>query len=600
MPIPVIATESTDVANKAESNAPDSILLSVGEQPPVEKQVAEQEEEQVPAPVFEVAVAPASPPQRSFSQSPPEPQTSTETVTRSDATGQSNHEDGAITFADWVAGFGAGNAPPTQAETTTITITSTRKNIFRQVRTVNYGTIYSDEAKTMPIGQRILARADTEDEFKDADGFLIYEESGVNILEDDTTETLADNPRVAYDAGAHFVTTVEVELTDENGDTVLDGQNNPIMVVRRVEYTEEQLKYFQQHGSFTLADKQTNLPDLNPRTRTKVAGVKNEFLQGGAGGRLDETVCDLCISYSTNSKGKLLNGKGKLLNGDGVFTEGGEARIIISGQVSNRGSLNLATATFGGQKLGGDAADGVAFFRGFDDVPITNDTENGYDHTSAGLAHNYAGLYSSTDLGAPVSGTSTASWNGRIRTLGWFDFDMDFTLRVTFGNDNTGTLNVAELRNSKNRKQFLQITNATYDANGVVSGTILIDEDDDNFGIGPQYGFLSGLIGAEGAVVAFLSSGSNKAETGTTGEKEDITDGSHRFGFAGGFVAHPTAIAAPANTEVTIEDWTGSFAKALPSGVKKHTLNQDDPLNQFLLRKDPAKRPSWKKKEGGS
>ncbi|MCA8834515.1 MAG: hypothetical protein K8953_05455, partial [Proteobacteria bacterium] len=333
------------------------------------------------------------------------------------------------------------------------------------------------------------------------------------------------------------------------------------MIDKPIDLTPEQIKHINAQAML-----ESTLEDVFPtRTRTKVAGVKNEFLQGGAGGRLDETVCDLCISYSTNSKGELLNGEGKLLNNDGIFREGGEARIIISGQVANRGSLNLATATFDGRKLGGDAADGVAFFRGFDDIPESQDPkphEPTYTHSHAGLAHNYAGLYSGTDLGAPVSESGSASWNGRIRTIGWFNFDTDFTLRVNFG---TQKLNVSRLINPQNKNQWLQITNAEYDENGVVSGTIIIDEDMEDRGIQAQYGFLSGLIGAEGAVVAFLSSGTNHEDNdATSGTKEDITDGSHRFGYAGGFVARPGVVA---NTDVRIDAWTGGFDNPLPRGA---------------------------------
>ena len=540
LPIPVIATESTDVANNLDTRAPDSILLSVGEQPPVEKQEEEQEQKQVqdPPPVFEVAVAPASPPQRSFSQSPPEPQTSTETVTRSDATGESNHDDGIVTFADWVASFGAGNAPPTQAETQTITITSTYA--YPESRTtghqrVVYGTVYSDDAKTIPIGQKILGNAATS--FKDENGFLTDLDGGELIL------------------------TTRVRATDRDGNPLSHTNGDPIMIDKPIELSAQLIGHINAQAMI-----ESTLEDVTPtRTRTKVAGVKNEFLQGGAGGRLDETPRDA-----------------------------GPA-----GQVSNRGSLNLATATFDGRKLGGDAADGVAFFRGFDDIPESQDPkphEPTYTHSHAGLAHNYAGLYSGTDLGAPVSESGSASWNGRIRTIGWFNFDTDFTLRVNFG---TKKLNVSRLINPQNKNQWLQITNAEYDENGVVSGTIIIDEDMEDRGIQAQYGFLSGLIGAEGAVVAFLSSGTNHEDNdATSGTKEDITDGSHRFGFAGGFVARPGVVA---NTDVRIDAWTGGFDNPLPRGAKKHTLNQDDtPLNQFLLRDDPAKRPSWKKTEGGS
>ena len=535
LPIDVtIAPTGANTADNLETRAPDSIFLSVDEQPPVEKQEEEQEEVkkqvQDPPPVFEVAVAPARPPQRSFSQSQPEPQTSTETVTRSDATGESNHDDGIITFADWVADFGAGNAPPTQAETQTITITSTYA--YPESRTtghqrVVYGTVYSDDAKTIPIGQKILGNAATS--FKDENGFLTDLDGGELIL------------------------TTRVRATDRDGNPLSHTNGDPIMIDKPIELSAQLIGHINAQAMI-----ESTLEDVTPtRTRTKVAGVKNEFLQGGAGGRLDETVCDLCISYSTNSEGKLLNGEGKLLNNDGIFREGGEARIIISGQVSNRGSLNLATATFDGRKLGGDAADGVAFFRGFDDIPPSKDPaphEPTYTHSHAGLAHNYAGLYSGTDLGAPVSESGSASWNGRIRTIGWFNFDTDFTLRVNFG---TKKLNVSRLINPQNKNQWLQITNAEYDENGVVSGTIIIDEDMEDRGIQAQYGFLSGLIGAEGAVVAFLSSGTNHEDNdATSGTKEDITDGSHRFGFAGGFVARPGVVA---NTDVRIDAWTGGF-----------------------------------------
>ena len=516
LPIPVIATESTDVANNLESTAPDSILLSVGEQPPVDtvksadstttppadtpivqvqkqepkpkpkpKQEAkpapppapapkvptpdsqEQVEKQIPAPVFEVAVAPARPPQRSFSQSQPEPQTSTETVTRSDATGESNHDDGAITFADWTGSFSfSGDKKlPTQAETTTITITAT------------------------PISAS------------------------------------------------------------------------------------------------------------TPTTRTKTAGIKNEFLQGGVGGRLDETV------YRTDSTGKFLNSDGNLLNNDGVFTKEGEARVIISGLVANRGGLNFATATFGGRKLGGKATNGVAFFRGFGALnPTTVSTgASAYSYTVSGTrvnneVHNYAGLYSGTNLGAPVNTTDPeASWNGRLRSIGYYDFDTDFTLIVKFS---TRKLEVTKFTNPKNANQTFEIkeNDASYDANGVITGIVRFKRGDV---VATNIGVLTGLIGADGAVGAFLATGQNNENGGNTltaqGDKNGLLFGFGSHGYAGGFVASPTAVA---NEDVTIDAWTGSFDN-LRRDVKRFTLNNGEPRNAFLLRDDPAKRPNWKKKEGG-
>ena len=552
LPIPgPIATESTDVANNLESNPPDSILLSVGEQPPVEKQEAEQEEEQVPAPVFEVVLAPASPPQRSFSQSQPEPQTSTETVRRSDATGESNHEDGAITFADWVASFGAGNAPPTQAETRPKTITARAK--FKRRAGTN-AIVYNDQGQILAKnGGGILTY--TDEVIKNAGGDK-HANGDPIILTTSTTITITAPPSgrersTAYDANGNVIPDLRASSTNYD-------VGNDINILERVTLTQSQLDYIAENA---MIQDDTRTLDNALRTRTDTEGVKNQFLQGvdALGGRLDE----------------------------------GPAGVVHS-----RGSLNLATATFGGRKLGGDAADGVGFFRGFTTENPINPEFNYPDIDR----HNYAGIYSGTNLGAPVSGSGTASWNGRIRTIGYFEFDTDFTLEVTFGDNNTGTLNVARLSNPKNTNQWLMITDATYDANGVISGEIVIDEDHDLLKIQAQHGFLTGLIGEQGAVAAFLSSGDRNGDnTEAIGTKESITQGFHRFGYAGGFVAHPTATAAPVappNLNVRINAWTSGFTN-LKRNVKRRTTNDAESSNAFLLRDDPAKRPSWKKPEGG-
>ncbi len=563
LPIPVIATESADVANKAESTAPDSILLSVDEQPPVdtvksadstttppaetpivqvqkqepkpapkpepkpvpvvptpdsqeEEQVQKQEEEQAPPPVFEVAVAPALPPQRSFSQSQPEPQTSTETVKRIDTTAsQTVVRTAPITFADWVNSFSFGGDKklPINAETTTTEITATYASQY--VRTSRVAREIVNDGAMRPRGIKFFANAATP--FVDGEGYL----------------------------------------------TNLD--NSELIITKDTALTTHQVRYIRLHGR--LNDSRVISPPADT-TRTETVGVKNQFLQGvdALGGRLDET------------------------------PRAGDP----TGHVSDRGGLNLATATFGGRKLGGDIADGVGFFRGFS-AKNPSSTQPDYVYSKEPKIHNYAGIYSGTNLGAPVSGTGEALWNGRIRTIGYFQFDMDFTLKITFGEGNIGTLSLNEdkLLNPKNTNQFLQIIDATYDVNGVISGTILIDEDMETQGIRKQYGFLTGLIGADGAVAAFLSSGKNVlGKTGRSGTKEDITDGSHEFGYAGGFVAHPTAIAAPANPNVRIDAWTGGFAN-LKRNVKRFRTVDATPQNAFLLRDDPAKRPNWKKKEGG-
>ncbi len=590
LPIPVIATESTDVANKTESNAPDSIFLSVGEQPPVGTaksapppaetpivQAQKQEpkpkpapkpkpkpkpkqaetQEQVPPPVFEVAVAPAPPQERSFSQSPPEPQTSTETVTRSDATGESHASDSVITFADWVDSFGI--ALPTQAQTKTITITATPT--FPRDRGITIARNAQGEvlAKT---GGGVLTYTD---QVLKADG-MNHAEGDPIIFTTTTTITIPAPPSgrertTAYDGDGNVIADLRASSSNYDAGSEID-------ILKRVTLTQSERDYITANAMFTA-----KVSAKNPSTtRTDTAGVKNQFLQG-VGSGLDE----------------------------------GSAGVVHS-----RGGLDLATATFGGRRLGGDAADGVGFFRGFStENPHYAVPEVKYDEE---IKHyNYAGIYSNTNLGAPVSGTGTASWNGRIRTIGYFQFDTDFTLEVTFGDNNTGTLNVARLNNPKNTNQWLMITDATYDANGVISGEIIIDEDHDLQRIEAQHGFLTGLIGEQGAVAAFLSSGHrNGGNTEAVGTKENIAQGFHELGYAGGFVAHPTAIAAPVappNLNVRINAWTDTFTNALPSDVKrfsrptKKTVSKESeeviPNNAFLRREDVRTANQWKRPEGG-
>ncbi|MCA8833709.1 MAG: hypothetical protein K8953_01375, partial [Proteobacteria bacterium] len=447
--------------------------------------------------------------------------------------------------------FGTGNAPPTQAATTTETITATARFLRSTgqsiARNAQGEVLASDGSTVLTYTDEITKNAGGE---KHANGDPI-------IFTTTTKFTIPAPPSgrertTAYDADGNVIPDVRASSSKYDAGSEID-------ILKRVTLTESERSYITENAMFTdeVFKKRTT-------SYTVTEGVRNQFLQGvdALGGRLDE----------------------------------GPAGVVHS-----RGSLNLASSTFGGKRLGGDFADGVGFFRGFTpENPIYAETELGYPEIKR---HNYAGIYSGTNLGAPVSGTGTASWNGRIRTIGYFEFDTDFTLRVTFGTGNTGTLNVARLENPKNTNQFLMITNATYDANGVISGEIVIDEDNDLQNIQAQHGFLTGLIGEQGAVAAFLSSGDRNGDnTEAIGTKESITQGFHELGFAGGFVAHPTATAAPVappNLNVRINAWTSSFTNTLPGNVKRRTRNDAEPSNAFLLRDDPAKRPSWKKPEGG-
>ncbi len=171
-------------------------------------------------------------------------------------------------------------------------------------------------------------------------------------------------------------------------------------------------------------------------------------------------------------------------------------------------SLNLNTATFNGNTpLGGDAADGVAFFRGQVD--------------GQGTYYYYAGLFPETDLGAPLGslapdGTTTASWVGRFQSVSQ-NVNKDFVLEVDYAAQSVN----AFVQYSGTFHFYLD---GDYNAQGVITGTVdrgtFINRDREGSTRTPN-GTLTGLIGKDGAVGAFISN--------YTGD----------FGYAGGFVARP-------------------------------------------------------------
>ncbi len=181
---------------------------------------------------------------------------------------------------------------------------------------------------------------------------------------------------------------------------------------------------------------------------------------------------------------------------------------------SDRGDLNLETATYKDVQLDGGANNGVAFFAG----KISNE-----ETSSTNPLYYYAGLFSGTDLGAPVTNTSgTAKWVGKFAATN-LDANEDFILEITFGNtdaDKAGTISA-----------FVQIADAKdflidghFNARGVISGHVAYKDFTTNtpvFAEEDKNGTLTGLIGDKGAIGAFISD-----DTGSDG-------------YAGGFVARP-------------------------------------------------------------
>ncbi len=189
--------------------------------------------------------------------------------------------------------------------------------------------------------------------------------------------------------------------------------------------------------------------------------------------------------------------------------------------------LNLADTEHG---FGGEAEDGVMFFGG----TFISNSEVRY----------YAGIYSSTDLGAPLTDASkTGVWEAWMRTSGKDPKNEAFTLMVNFDTSTkAGTLSAFFQSTSGTNTELSYDIKGTFNIHGVIGGNIAVGTEDSN-NIGSldttdnEYtlGDLTGLIGARGVVAAFVSN------TETTSATDELNP------FFGGFVGVPLA--------VTYADW---------------------------------------------
>ena len=206
--------------------------------------------------------------------------------------------------------------------------------------------------------------------------------------------------------------------------------------------------------------------------------------------------------------------------------------------------LTLADNTADGTSLGGHAADGVAFFG----KTITSENNNRY----------YSGILANTDLGLPLEpeGTPIYEWKGVFQAIGVNALKTDFTLTVTYTGGNYAGEIEAFINRSGNYYYHIQgnfnhggvIVNGTADYGQYTDG-----DRDDPIARKRQTGVLSGLIGQEGAIGAFITTGGGI--------------GGYYYS-SGGFVAVPNRpdlpTSAPDTTtnRVTTEDWVASFETA--------------------------------------
>ena len=232
-------------------------------------------------------------------------------------------------------------------------------------------------------------------------------------------------------------------------------------------------------------------------------------------------------------------------------------------------AANAGVAGTDGVRLGGAATNGVAFF-------TTGATTE---------ARYFAGLHSTTDLGAPISAApATATWNGLFQAVGTGDYATAakaFALTVTYSATADSTI-IGLVGANTNGDAFTGTSyyvSGTYDENGVITGNVLYSDlsaatarpaaltaaglaltaalaTDAASPATDGLGVLSGLIGANGAVGAFYSNA------------EDATDG-----YAGGFVVSTTpnatdaadALVAYVAPVVEYSDWTATVLSAVPT-----------------------------------
>ena len=251
----------------------------------------------------------------------------------------------------------------------------------------------------------------------------------------------------------------------------------------------------------------------------------------------------------------------EFLLGLATVTNDGEGLDDTGATDATHFSLTLKSAMYSGEPLGGagDASDGFAAF---------------VDTVATGNYLYYAGLLLNTDLGSPLTETTgSVTWYGQIQIFraGFEDNNEDFQLKITFGtnpavSDSVGSIEGIVKTGNPNGNQHYQLK-GTYDASGVITGTTtrgaftgspLVTAE-------PVNGILTGLIGAQGAVGAFISGSNIGAVNGST-KDNIIGNADSSTAYAGGFVAAPYIPAEEDDADkVTFRDWLREFDYPLPT-----------------------------------
>ncbi len=210
----------------------------------------------------------------------------------------------------------------------------------------------------------------------------------------------------------------------------------------------------------------------------------------------------------------------------------------------------------------GDVEDGVVFVSGL------YLQQTGCEGDLCSINRHYAGLLPTTDLGAPLTESlAQGTWHGWIKSRGDVSYNQRFDLTITFDESTKGGTIAAYVADATvaDATTALKI-DGVFNNHGFVTGDILHGDraDDNQIGDNKSPGQLRGLIGDEGAVVAFISD--------ATGPKTDDAPAQ----YSGGFVAYlpnpgtttESGTADPCvanNTCVDYAHWLASPSQANPA-----------------------------------
>ena len=175
----------------------------------------------------------------------------------------------------------------------------------------------------------------------------------------------------------------------------------------------------------------------------------------------------------------------------GVAGTNGQSVAGIDAGTHNGGILRLSTGSWKRVLLGGEAADGVAFYTGI--------------RTNIGRRF-FSGITSGTDLGKPVTSKAGATWTGQLSTrqhIGNGNIRAnygDITLTVRY-NETGGTISGGLSANPLTSPNYTYEIRGRFNEDGLVEGNVNTRTSSGGF----EPGFLSGLIGEQGIVGAFIA-----------------------------------------------------------------------------------------------